>query len=754
VRVSWIAPDARLACARGEVVICIPVYGGHEQFAVCIESVLAHTPEHVPILICDDASPDQRSRELVARLEGEGAPAHQLFYLRREHNLGFPANVNGAFALATPADVVVLNSDCEVAEGWLEGMLDAAASDSRVATVSTLTNHGSIVSVPERNTPTPSLPAGCTLERASAAVRAASLRIRPRLPTAIGHCVLIRRAALELVGDFDEAFSPGYGEEVDFSQRCLQRGLCHVLADEVLVRHRGGASFSPDGRPSPVQERHERMIAARHPCYHDSVRELEADVRSPLARALSAARRALRGTSVVIDARILGETITGTQLQVLEVIAALARSGELQITAIVPGRLGDYARQTLSALPDVRVLDAATAASQRLPVADLVHRPYQVAGAEDVALLAGLGERLVITNQDLIAYHNPSYFAGSARWRGYRRLTRGALGAADHVVFLSEHALGDALAEDLVDPARTSVVRNGVDHTLSAARPQPAEPRRAQRVLSDGRPALLCLGTDFHHKNRLFALRLLAELRSRHGWPGALLLAGPHVDCGSSTQEEARLAASDPALSGAVLDLGIVSEAEKAWLYERSSLVLYPTVQEGFGLVPFEAADHDRPCLWAPGGALAEVLPPSAGEIVPWDPEQSALGALRLLGDERARADSIAAVRAAARELTWERVAAELLDVYRRACDAPAAPGGALAARAGPDSGVLSADALMLVGPGGALPPELERPLLALATHPRVSGPMFDAVRLGYRAGYVWRRRLGRVTGSRRGGAR
>ena len=61
-----------------------------------------------------------------------------------------------------------------------------------------------------------------------------------------------------------------------------------------------------------------------------------------------------------------------------------------------------------------------------------------------------------------------------------------------------------------------------------------------------------------------------------------------------------------------MLDLGAVSEAEKAWLFERSALVLYPSVIEGFGLVPFEAAAHGSPCMWAPVGSLGELLPKSA----------------------------------------------------------------------------------------------------------------------------------------------
>ena len=40
--------------------------------------------------------------------------------------------------------------------------------------------------------------------------------------------------------------------------------------------------------------------------------------------------------------------------------------------------------------------------------------------------------------------------------------------------------------------------------------------------------------------------------------------------------------------------------------------MLYPTVQEGFGLVPFEAARAGVPCLFAAQTSLAEVLPREA----------------------------------------------------------------------------------------------------------------------------------------------
>lgn len=734
VKVRFIAAGTTIDAKRGQVVVCIPVYAGHEHVVTCLRSVLQHTAHEVPILVCDDASPDARTREFVEKLERAELGEHRLFYLRRERNLGFPANVNGAFACAAPADVVILNSDCEVGAGWLDGLSAAAGSDSRVATVSTLTNHGSILSVPRRGKPAAQLLPDWSLEEAASAVRERSLRLRPRLPTAVGHCLYVRRSALELVGDFDLAFSPGYGEEVDFSQRCLHRGLTHLLADDVFVFHHGGASFSADGRRSPVQQQHERTLATRYPYYHPAIAALEEDFCGPVARSISVARRALTGLSVLIDARVLVGTMTGTQLQILEMIAALARTGSVRMHVIVPEDLSGYAREALSAIGAVELVtrrDLEDRGSSEL--FDLAHRPYQAYNDEDVAFLAPLAERLVITHLDLISYQNPAYFRSYETWEGYRRLTRAALAVADRVVFISAHAREDALAEDLIEPGRASVVRLGVDHALSAARPRPVAPRAAAR-LPDGVETILCLGTDFRHKNRIFALRLAAQLRARHSWEGRLVLAGPRVDHGSSRSDEAERLALDPGLSQAVVDVAGVTEAEKAWLYERATLVLYPTVHEGFGLVPFEAADHDVPCLWAAGTSLVEILPGSAAGLEPWDVEQCAGAAITLMRDESARAANLAAIGEAAAALSWDAATARLIEIYERTCDQRAAPAGSLERRHGVMTGVISEDAMRLVGPDGCLPPELERPLLAIAAKPRLSGPLFGAMKLGYRA--------------------
>ncbi|MGN6872940.1 MAG: glycosyltransferase, partial [Solirubrobacteraceae bacterium] len=132
------------------------------------------------------------------------------------------------------------------------------------------------------------------------------------------------------------------------------------------------------------------------------------------------------------------------------------------------------------------------------------------------------------------------------------------------------------------------------------------------------------------------------------------------------------------------------------------------------------------PCLWAPGSALSELLPDEAAGIVPWDAEPSAEHARALLQDQQARERNLGAIDTAAQSLTWDATAGQLIDVYRAAAEGPARPRVATGL-------ALTEDAARLVGPGGELPADVHRPLLALATRPNIAKPTYAVLKLGYR---------------------
>ena len=116
-------------------------------------------------------APDPRIGDFLDQVESSGTLDHEVYYMRQERNLGFVGNSNRAFEAVAPADPVLLNSDCMVDQDWLNGLRDAAYTDSRVATASALTNHGTILSVPERNHPRPTLPQDWGLEGAASAIK-------------------------------------------------------------------------------------------------------------------------------------------------------------------------------------------------------------------------------------------------------------------------------------------------------------------------------------------------------------------------------------------------------------------------------------------------------------------------------------------------------------------------------------------------------------------------------------------------------
>ena len=82
------------------------------------------------------------------------------------------------------------------------------------------------------------------------------------------------------------------------------------------------------------------------------------------------------------------------------------------------------------------------------------------------------------------------------------------------------------------------------------------------------------------------------------------------------------------------------------------------------------------------------------------------------------------------REYTWAKTARRLEGVYRDVLRRPVQPARTLLFGAEARSDVANA----LVGPGGSLPPDVQRALLAISARPALRGPAFAALRASYRA--------------------
>lgn len=248
---------------KPKVTIVIPVYGGFEDTRCCIESVLASTYQtSAEIVVINDASPEPPLVEWL------NANAQRFTLLHNEHNLGFVGTVNRGMALYPENDVVLVNSDTEVSNDWLDRLQGAAYSNARIGSVTPFSNNATICSYPvfcEDN----ELPQGYTpaaLDDVFAEVNAGQI---VDIPTAVGFCMFIRRDCLNDAGAFDaKLFGRGYGEENEFCMRSALRGWRHVLTGDTFVYHKGGVSFA---ETQSEHQRHGHKVLTRLYPHYDAV---------------------------------------------------------------------------------------------------------------------------------------------------------------------------------------------------------------------------------------------------------------------------------------------------------------------------------------------------------------------------------------------------------------------------------------------------------------------------------------------------
>ncbi len=212
------------------VTIVVPSYRDYAQVATLIRSLHKTTStDRVEIVVCDDAS----GPEHLTALRG----IKGIRIVAAERNAGFAANVNRGLAAADPAhDVVLLNSDMIAQPVWLACLQYAAGdgndigivggkllyADGRIQSAGTIRNLGAREWFDHRYRFKPSSWGPANVRQPAMAV--------------CGACMYLKRALLDEIGGFDEAYQMGY-EDVDLCLRAWQAGFKVVYFPEAELTH-------------------------------------------------------------------------------------------------------------------------------------------------------------------------------------------------------------------------------------------------------------------------------------------------------------------------------------------------------------------------------------------------------------------------------------------------------------------------------------------------------------------------------------
>ncbi|MDR6904637.1 glycosyltransferase involved in cell wall biosynthesis [Agromyces sp. 3263] len=211
---------------------------------------------------------------------------------------------------------------------------------------------------------------------------------------------------------------------------------------------------------------------------------------------------------------------------------------------------------------------------------------------------------------------------------------------ADLVITISEFARDSIVRHLRVHPDRVRVIPLGVD--AASFSPQ----------LSGREPFLLYPARGWPHKNhaRLFeAVRIVRET-----WPELrLVLTGGNLDALGPVPEWVDVR-------------GLVPVEELHDLYRRASVMVFPSLYEGFGLPPLEAMASGCPVAASDAGSIPEVCGDAAVLFDPTDPRAIARGILEALD----RSDDLArrGLEHAAR-FTWDACVDAHISAYHDAVE-------------------------------------------------------------------------------------
>ena len=314
--------------------VVVPCYRGFEETRRCLASVLAcRRGSSFNLVVIDDASPDPRLSAYLADLAKGG----EVVLLKNETNRGFVASANRGMSLHNDSDIVLLNSDTEVANDWLARLRRAAYAHPRIGTVTPFSNNADLCSFP-RFCEANKLPADSSIAELDRAFAIANGKTLTTLPTGCGFCLYIRRDCLSEVGSFDEgAFGKGYGEENDFCLKASKRKWHHVLATDVFVYHKGEVSFG--AQTSLAKKRALAVIRQRYPYYDRLIQSyVGADPGWPYRMAAELTLANQRGTPVIL--LVCHAFGGGTLKHVNDLAAAIDRRARvLVLMPDAPGRV-------------------------------------------------------------------------------------------------------------------------------------------------------------------------------------------------------------------------------------------------------------------------------------------------------------------------------------------------------------------------------------------------------------------------------
>lgn len=342
---------------------------------------------------------------------------------------------------------------------------------------------------------------------------------------------------------------------------------------------------------------------------------------------------------VAVDGRALeGGEATGVGRYIHALLGALRARGDTEVRV--------YSRRP----PPILGPQLITPLQMRRDGQQLVHGP-----ANALPLFRGQLPG-VVTVHDLAIYDHPEWFP-RGQWFATHVVVPRSIRGAEAIVCPSAATRSAVTRLFGVPRERCHVIPHGVEAIFGERAPAPARELVRQRYRLPDR-YLLQVGTVQPRKNYETTLKALAHIPASERLP---LVAVGNYGWGYEPVVEAvnRLQLTDW-----VRLVGYAGLDDLPPIYQMAEAVVFPSLDEGFGIPVLEAFAAGVPLVASNAGAIPEVAGGAALLCDPLDDVTLAANLQRLLRDAALREQLVAAGRARAAQFSWAKSAAAHRAVY------------------------------------------------------------------------------------------
>jgi GT2 family glycosyltransferase len=630
-------------------------------------NALKFTPASVPTAIFFDDNAKNVDIDKVKQMMTQNHEKRKVFILKQKSKIGYTGQCNVAFEVFYKANLIIMNDDVVVGEEWYSELNKCKSKYSEAATFSFWSNNGGYLSFDIENKESSEdhlrlsnnrILINETINEVNKILKQIELNY-VTIPVAVGHLMWINRVALNIVGKFEFDLYQGYGSENAFSYEASKYSFMHVVVPSFVYhgKSKSGANINGD-----LELFSDININDKYNWHDKIVQEYKHNKFSRIKSIIRYVEAKKRGLSIGIDATMFYWLSTGTNNVFLQLSKQLKKSERIKsVTWIINPRKTQINSNDLKKIENIAFENGILILNLNDPGAldkiidfDFVFRPSQTFEVQDWLRISSKAYLSGVWFLDFISFGSPYYSFSNHHWMEQRKNLINGLKYTDALFYLTKHVQEVSKTYNTIfNSFRNFILPIGIESTPIVNKSQLEEDSTNQD--------LLCYGASFKHKNRIYLLKVTQKL-IKLGWNGKIKFVGPRPELNDSHEQEQKLIDNDSELKSRCINLGYLEEDDLIREIKGCNLVVYPSISEGFGIVPWESLKYNKLTITSDLSALNEVKPPEAPTISLKNVDEDARIILKFLSQQDLRHSAIEMWREHSKNYGWHEVIEGFID--------------------------------------------------------------------------------------------